>query len=82
MRQPKSSHRSGGGGGGDRGARFNSAAKHCLLFCGLPLAVLSYAAVGWRAWNRRGGPIASVARSGRFGTQVGRRAGEGGGVKV
>lgn len=67
MRRPKSSHRRGGGG---RGARFYSAVKYCLLFCGLPLALLMYAVVGWRAWNRRGGPIESAARGGCFGTQV------------
>ena len=69
MRRPKSSSRrrgAGGGGGGGRGARF----KYCLLFGGLPLAILSYAVLGWRAWNRRGGPIASAARRGCFGTQV------------
>eukprot|EP00903_Cladosiphon_okamuranus_P022060 g20287.t1 len=75
MRRPKSSHRRGGGGC----ARFSSG-KCGLLLCGLPLVVLSYAVFGWRAWHRRGGPIASAARRGCFGTQDERKRYGGGGT--
>ncbi|CAM9734915.1 unnamed protein product [Ectocarpus fasciculatus] len=85
MRRPKSSHRragGGGGGGGDGGnsISFRTVARVCILFCGLPLAVLAYASMGWRAWNRRGGSIASASRGGCFGPQEERARHGGGGT--
>eukprot|EP00752_Nemacystus_decipiens_P003689 g3399.t1 len=73
MRRPKSSHPRDGSG---RVSRL----RYCVLFGGLPLAVLSYALVGWRAWNKRGGAIESAARGGCFGTQEERERYGGGGT--
>ncbi|CAN0477113.1 unnamed protein product [Ectocarpus sp. 12 AP-2014] len=83
MRRPKSSHRSTGGGGAGSSSSsisFRKVARACILFCGLPLAILTYASMGWRAWSRRGGAIASASRGGCFGPQEERARHGGGGT--
>lgn len=64
MRRPRSSFRSSARG---RGVRLKVAALSTLL-----LAMLMYAAVGWRAWSRREGTALEIAsRGGCFGPPVG-----------